>query len=100
MTFSKVYEAAESNVNMFIKEVEHQVPLLLEGQDFTFLVTGGTNAGKSHLLFGNVNDNGMLILFLNSLFKHLDRSSQLDQVTMSVMEFRSGGFFDVLSSTG
>lgn len=71
--------------------------MLLQGTDISFLLTGGTNAGKAHTLFGDVNDNGLLVLFINSLYKHLD--GQGGDVCMSVVEYRGSGFYDLLTPT-
>jgi hypothetical protein len=99
MTFNKIYEKSEQNVNIFMKEIEWQMTSLMQGQDTSLLIYGSEKSGKNHSLFGTVNDNGILVLLINTLYKHLDLSEGESSLWLSLTEYKQNGFFDLLTPT-
>ena len=88
--FDKVFEPANNNLHVYQNTTRYLLPGILEGYNATVFAYGNTGAGKTHTMFGSVEEPGIMVLTLQDLFKlsvqHGHKNGTKFRVTVSFIE--------------
>lgn len=104
INFPNIIDDKQDNLTLFKRSLEPKIDSCLLGKSFTLLTYGISGSGKSHTIFGSANENiqeeGLLIYFMKSLFEkkqeYEEKSNRTFNVSVSFIEIYNEQARDLL----
>ncbi|KAI3662430.1 hypothetical protein MP638_003570 [Amoeboaphelidium occidentale] len=92
--FDRVFDEKSKNVDLYTESVEPLVNAFMKqpGSRPTFFAFGQTGSGKSHTVFGNDKEPGIVMLAGNRIFDKLESDISKGAVTLKI------SFFEIYSN--
>lgn len=101
-TFDRVFNPESKNSQVFKECVKPMIPSLLEGYNTSVMLYGVTGSGKTHTVFGDINnespqEKGVMNYAMSELFKKLD--GKKDVIRISYLEIYNEHVKDLLGAS-
>ncbi|EGR34434.1 kinesin motor domain protein, partial [Ichthyophthirius multifiliis] len=101
-TLDKVYPPASQQSEIYEDVGREMVNDVLLGYNGTIFAYGATGSGKTHTMFGNVNDQqqkGIIPRVSNQIFQYVNQSTDIEfSITCSMLEIYKEQLFDLLNT--
>jgi len=73
----EVFQDILRNQDIFLNNIEEKIAMVTEGSSLSLITYGHTGSGKTHTIFGNKEEKGLINYCIEKLFNIDDNKDQL-----------------------
>eukprot|EP00702_Spironucleus_salmonicida_P004779 EST46070.1 Kinesin-7 [Spironucleus salmonicida] len=95
--FQTIYDQTIANSFMYEQQLQQIASQVYDGLNCTLLAYGQSSAGKTHTMFGNQQDRGIIQLVLQDIFEKVNNTPF--KVKIQFIELYNENLVDLLSTT-